>query len=150
MRLRTVTPAEVEHVTQQDPRGFTVLDVVIHKGKLGIVRKIDTVKRRMGVEMLPATADQFDKAVKKFRRFTGTNPTAVDRVPTPELPPVAFKVGECLGVMYEAVRDGERDKYLHRFKKKARPHLACSPDGRQLYLLGGAYRFTDRGIVDNP
>jgi hypothetical protein len=50
--------------------------------------------------------------------------------------------------MYSTVRDGRHENYVHRFGAKSRPLLAASSDGTQLYLLGGAYNFTERGIVD--
>ena len=50
--------------------------------------------------------------------------------------------------MYDTVRDGESEKYIHRFKKRSRPLLVSSSDGKSLHILGGEYEFTDRGIVD--
>lgn len=39
--------------------------------------------------------------------------------------------------------------YLHQFKPHNAPHLAIDPNNtRQLYLVGGNYRVTDRGIED--
>jgi len=60
----------------------------------------------------------------------------------------ALIVGELEGVIYRASGDGK--KYIHPFAKHARPVLASSFDGKQLYVLAGAYRFTARGIVDAP
>lgn len=51
--------------------------------------------------------------------------------------------------MYTTVRDGEVEKYIHRFKKSARPILAASHDGKQLVLIGGDFVFTECGITDN-
>jgi len=65
------------------------------------------------------------------------------------IPDVALKIGQCDGVLYTTVRDGKTERYIHKFKKSSRPLLAVSFDGRQLIMLGGAYQFTDRGIVDN-
>jgi len=61
---------------------------------------------------------------------------------------VAFKIGECDGLLYTTVRDGVKESYIHKFKKKSRPLLVSSHDGKQLFLLGGRYDFTERGIVD--
>jgi len=57
-------------------------------------------------------------------------------------------MGKCLGIMYETVRDGEREQYIHEFNKTARPLLTVSSDGLQLYLIGGSYSVTDKGIED--
>lgn len=59
-------------------------------------------------------------------------------------------IGPVTGIMYLARRDGETDQYLHRFAKDSRPLLVATSDGKTLELLGGAFRFTERGIVDSP
>ena len=64
------------------------------------------------------------------------------------IPDVLIGIGEVDGIMYSTVRDGVLEKYVHRFAKKARPLFAVSHDGKQLFMLGGAYNFTERGIVD--
>lgn len=63
---------------------------------------------------------------------------------------VLIAVGYLDGLMYETVRDGKTEKYVHEFKQHARPLLAVSHDGRSAYILGGEWRFTDRGFVDTP
>ena len=57
-------------------------------------------------------------------------------------------VGELDAVLYTTRRDGRLERYIHEFAKKSRPLLAASHDGKQLVLLGGAYDFTEAGIVD--
>lgn len=86
-------------------------------------------------------------AARRLRDFTGHEARRVETV-TFEVPDTALNVGRCIGIMYETVRDGERQQYVHRFRRNSRPHLAASHDGKTLILLGGAYRFTERGIVD--
>ena len=53
-----------------------------------------------------------------------------------------------VGVLYTTVRDGKEEKYIHQFKAKDKPLLCVTPDGTQILLVGGAYDFTERGIVD--
>lgn len=60
----------------------------------------------------------------------------------------AWGLGPVAAIEYIARRDGETAVYRHEFRRAARPLLASSIDGQQLYLLGGAYSVTDRGIVD--
>lgn len=62
---------------------------------------------------------------------------------------MALKVGYVDGILYETYRDGEKQRYIHEFKKRARPYLVAAPDGSKIQLVGGDYSFTDRGIVDN-
>jgi hypothetical protein len=95
----------------------------------------------------PTRQRQIDAAAKLFEDFSGHKGNLFS-VPQPALPKVALVVGYCDGIMYETVRDGKTEKYLHQFEKSSRPLLAASSDGKQLLVLGGAYDFTDRGIVD--
>lgn len=57
-------------------------------------------------------------------------------------------VGDLLGVMYATTRDGKRLQYCHEFRPSSRPLLVASHDGSRIGIVGGRYRFTDRGIED--
>lgn len=85
----------------------------------------------------------------RFKAFHEREPDA-DEIVTVRMPrdAEAMIVGELAGVIYISQGDGK--KYIHQFNKTARPVLAVSHDGRQLYALAGAYRFTERGFVDTP
>jgi len=74
-------------------------------------------------------------------------PEFVDMVDRPAHD-VLMLIGHCDGVLYTTRRDGKQEKYIHRFKRNSRPLLASSFDGKQLYMLGGAYDFTEEGITD--
>jgi hypothetical protein len=50
--------------------------------------------------------------------------------------------------LYTAIRDGVKECYIHEFKKSSRPELVAKSDGGMLALIGGKFRFTERGIVD--
>lgn len=82
-----------------------------------------------------------------YADFTGHQPGHIDTIKM-KTTDVAFKIGEVDGILYTTVRDGKKESYIHEFKKKSRPLLASSFDGNQLYILGGGYKFTNRGIVD--
>lgn len=88
------------------------------------------------------------EAARRFQRFTGHKAESATLVPFPPYPIEAFAIGELVGVIYETVRDGEVEQYIHRFRKNSRPLLASTFDGTRLVIVGGRYRFTDRGIVD--
>lgn len=64
-------------------------------------------------------------------------------------PKTGLVIGELDGVLYTTVRDGKREKYIHRFRKNSRPLLVSAHDGKSLHILGGEYEMTERGIVDN-
>lgn len=54
-------------------------------------------------------------------------------------------IGELDGVIYRAETDEK--PLIHRFKSSDRPLLCISSDGRQIYILKGGYRFTERGFI---
>jgi hypothetical protein len=88
------------------------------------------------------------QAAKLFEDFTGHKAESIHSANIPE-DDVLLIVGECDAIAYTATRDGETNSYQHEFKPSARPVLCVSHDGQRLYLLAGAYRFTERGIEDN-
>lgn len=98
--------------------------------------------------MKKATREQIARASRLYEDFTGEAPESVVSVPQVRMPDVAVAIGTCDGILYTTVQDGKLVRYIHEFKAKARPTFAVSPDGKQLLLLGGAYNFTERGIVD--
>lgn len=87
-------------------------------------------------------------ASKLYEQFTGHEADWYQEINV-DWPKVALQVGECDGILYTTVRDGNREHYIHKFKKTARPTLVASHDGQTISLIGGDYTFTDRGIVDN-
>ena len=91
--------------------------------------------------------DRINRAARLYEDFTGHAPREVVTVDTPNHD-TQLVVGEVEAIAYNAVRDDERASYIHEFKKHSRPLLTASHDGTSLYLLDGAYRFTDRGITD--
>ena len=88
------------------------------------------------------------KAVELFESFTGSRGQVVGKADLPELPEVLVLIGNVEAIAYNAVHDGKRKSFQHEFRVSSRPVLASSPDGTRLFLLAGAYRFTDRGIED--
>ena len=68
------------------------------------------------------------------------------RVARPVRLPLA-PLGELRGLIYRASRaPGEAPKnYVHFFHRQL-PVLAVDPTGKRLYIIGGQYRVTNRGI----
>jgi hypothetical protein len=87
------------------------------------------------------------EAIERYKEFTGMEPEFYDawQVNHPE---VGFVVGTLDAVLYTTVRDGITESYQHKFKKNSQPLLCSTHDGKQLVIVGGRYRFTNRGIVD--
>ena len=94
------------------------------------------------------TTKKIDKAIRLFEKFSGHTPEYIDKKDLPKID-VGFKIGTLDGLLYTTVRDGRTEKYVHKFKRRARPILVSNFDGSFIALVGGNYKFTDRGIVDN-
>lgn len=88
------------------------------------------------------------RAKALFENFTGHDAEHPFKVTIPDPPKVVAVIGVLDGLLYTTVRDGVTESYIHEFKSKDKPVLCVSPDGRQMLIVGGAYVFTDRGIVD--
>jgi hypothetical protein len=105
----------------------------------------------------PSLTSDLRQAISRWHRFSGHDGKVVARlnaattrgVLTPKSKSVLIVVGSLDFVGYTTKRDGKVESYQHRFAKHARPLLAVSHDGHNLYILGGEYRFTARGIVDS-
>lgn len=93
--------------------------------------------------------EQYERAARLYADFSGHEPGPLARIPAPKAPRVALLVGHCDGVLYSTVRDSRKERYIHEFASKDRPLFAVSPDGKMLMLIGGNFKFTDRGIVDD-
>ncbi len=107
------------------------------------VAKKTTMRRKN-----PAPSADTERASDLYRRFTGHEPESIGRVKVNPLPKVAACIGTCDGILYTTVRDGVTEKYIHKFKARDKPLFCVDPSGKQLMLVGGAYDFTERGIVD--
>jgi hypothetical protein len=82
-----------------------------------------------------------------FTRFHRLAPDRALRVRCRRLiPRVLVQLGTLRGVIYSAQKDcrGRPKTYIHFMERP--PLLACDPGGRQLYVVGGRYRITRRGI----
>ena len=90
----------------------------------------------------------YARAADLYERFTGHDAEPIGVVDVPEIPDTVATIGPCDAVCYTTIRDGVTERYIHEFAAKDRPLLCISPNGKQIYLIGGRYVFTDRGIVD--
>lgn len=88
------------------------------------------------------------RAADLYERFSGHEAEVAGRVTLKAIPKVMVAIGKCDGILYTTVRDGETEHYIHKFAKKDAPIFCVSPDGKSIFLVGGNYTFTERGIVD--
>lgn len=93
--------------------------------------------------------DEIDQAKDLYERFSGHDAVEIGSVQVKPMPKVGVAIGEVDGILYSTIRDGVLEKYIHKFRKADRPLFVVSPSGDVLYLIGGNYDFTERGIVDH-
>jgi hypothetical protein len=91
---------------------------------------------------------QISAANRLYYDFTGHEPENLGVINVPDAPSVGVVIGDVEGIIYNTVRDGVFERYIHKFAKNSRPLFVVSPDGKQLLLVGGNFTFTERGIVD--
>ena len=113
--------------------------------------------RRTRRNPAPRRSRTLEQAGELFEEFTGHQARVGDRLDASralglpirqgaKIPLVAF--AELTEVRYRTIRDGREEFYRHPFRASSRPLLAARHDGKRIYIVGGRYRFTDRGIVD--
>lgn len=96
----------------------------------------------------PYEVDQRDiqKAAKLYEQFR-EQPPGRGKVLTVDWPKSLMTMGYVHDIGYDTVRDGNAEKYRHRFLPGSRPYLCADPRGR-LFIIEGRYHVTERGIVD--
>jgi hypothetical protein len=86
-------------------------------------------------------------AVQLYESFREKTPRRLDVIEF-EVPKVVAVIGHLEALDYRTTHADDTKLYNHKFVPGSRPLLCVSADGRCLLLLGGRYRFTERGIVD--
>ena len=84
-----------------------------------------------------------------YENFNGFEPSSAVTVRHVRLiPPVVVKLGELMGVIYRSDKGqpGRQRSYVHFMQEP--PVLVSNVQGTQLYIVGGRYHVTARGIED--
>lgn len=89
----------------------------------------------------------FKNALGLYRKFREAEPQRVRRV-TIEIPEALMTMGRVSAIEYETTHGGKTQAYRHDFVPGSRPTIAASGKRNGLFLLGGRYHVTERGIVD--
>lgn len=89
-----------------------------------------------------------DQAVRLYEDFRGFSPRKFVTYDLPDHEQFGADIGTLDLVGYTTKRDGAPSKYVHEFDKNSAPRIAASADGKQLYVVGGNYEFTEEGITD--
>jgi hypothetical protein len=103
----------------------------------------------MRVAQNPARAEaELDKAVQLFETFAGSKPRRTERQRIERVvPDVLVDLGTLRGLIYAKTHEAGAERprtYIHFMEDP--PRLMCDADGRRLFIVGGSYRITRRGI----
>jgi hypothetical protein len=90
---------------------------------------------------------ELKRAAKLYRDFREETPRRAKTVRV-TLPKVAMIMGHVRAIEYDTTHAGKTHLYKHTFAAGSRPLLVAGTRNGQLYLIGGRYHVTDRGIVD--
>lgn len=90
-----------------------------------------------------------------FRSTAGTHKDKKPRIKTVSIPKTAavqIGIGKVLAIEYTLVDEKGKpirgQAFRHEFTGRSQPMLTASHDGKQLYFVGGQYRFKTDGIND--
>jgi hypothetical protein len=89
---------------------------------------------------------ELQKAYKLYEDFRESTPKRLHKVIFRK-PKSLMAMGHLRSVSYDTTRGGKTELYKHTFAPGSRPILCASEDG-WLFLVGGRYEVTERGIVD--
>ena len=97
------------------------------------------------VEAIPM--ESLQRGIGLYHGFSGFEPARVVKVHHPRvIPPVVVELGELVGLIYRSDKGqpGQALTYIHRMEDP--PRLVSNIEGTQLYIVGGSYQVTPRGI----
>lgn len=87
------------------------------------------------------------KAKSLYEKFREAPATRARKI-TVKLPKAVAIMGYAEFIGYSTTHGGRAQMYKHKFAKGSRPLLCAGPGKNQLYLIGGRFHVTERGIVD--
>lgn len=82
-----------------------------------------------------------------YQAFNRFDPSRVMKIRQSRMiPPVVVELGELVGLIYRSDKGqlGQPRTYIHRMENP--PRLVSNIEGTQLYIVGGNYKVTPRGI----
>lgn len=126
------------------PRGYRLREHYNNRGEC-VVKSPQYAENPAGRAQHP-NPRKMQQAAALFEDFTGKRASRITKHSLPESPREGLVFGTLVQVGYESARDGKL--YRHTFRKRSRPLLVATPDGKTVLIVGGRYAFTDRGIED--
>lgn len=88
------------------------------------------------------------RALASYRAFREAEPGGVRRITAAPTPKALWRMGVFEFVGYMTTHQGKPALYVHHFAPGSRPVLVAGTKRNALYLLGGRFRITARGITD--
>ena len=101
----------------------------------------------MGQTFEAIPMESMQRGMSLYQGFNGFEPSRALKVRHHRvIPPVVVELGELVGVMYRSDKGqpGQPRTYIHRMEDP--PRLVSNVEGTQLYIVGGSYQVTPRGI----
>jgi len=101
----------------------------------------------MGQAITVVPSHHMRQGIELYHAFNGFEPSHAVKVSHHRvIPPVVVELGELVGVMYRSDKGqpGQTRTYIHRMENP--PRLVSNVEGTQLYIVGGSYQVTSRGI----
>ena len=101
----------------------------------------------MGQTVAAMPIQNMQQGMGLYHAFNGFEPPHVVKVRHHRvIPPMVVELGELVGVMYRSDKGqpGQPRTYIHRMENP--PRLVSNIEGTQLYIVGGSYQVTPRGI----
>lgn len=95
-----------------------------------------------------ASRAEIDAARNLQRAFREAEPRGFKRMTLPKVPRAVMNMGRLDFIGYTTTHNGKETLYTHVFERDSRPHIGAGPKRNQLYILGGRYRVSGRGVVD--
>ena len=93
-----------------------------------------------------ATAEE-RRAAALYREFRESEPTRA-RVIRGRWPRAVMVMGYVDAIEYSTTVGGKGRRYRHKFARGSRAMLCATPKLGALFIIGGHFHVTDRGIVD--
>ncbi len=87
------------------------------------------------------------KAIELFRGFREREPTISKEIEL-DVPDQLIVMGHVEFIGYKTTHGKRAKLYKHDFAKGSRPLLCTGVGKNQVFLIGGNYHVTERGIVD--
>ena len=87
------------------------------------------------------------QGIDLYRAFNHVGPSRVITIGHSRvIPPIVVELGELVGLMYRSDKGqlGQPRTYIHQMEDP--PRLVSNIEGTQLYIVGGSYQVTARGI----